>query len=54
MYVSYKNPAYRRQSIPQPMRIVALVPKNPASKAKIVEKSNFFVQLLYIKVHFAM
>ena len=33
-----KNPANGRQSISQPMRIVAPIPKNPDSKAKIADK----------------
>ena len=37
-----KYPAYGRQSISRPMRIVAPIPKNPASKAKFAEKLTFF------------
>ena len=38
-----KNPAYGRQSISWPMRIVAPKPKkNSASKAKFGKKNNFF------------
>ena len=39
-----KNPAYGRQSISQPMRIVAPIPKNPASKAKFVKNLTFFAR----------
>ena len=31
-----KNPTYRRQSITRPMRIVAPLPKNADSKAKLI------------------
>ena len=37
-----KNPAYGRQSISQPIRIVAPIPKNPASKAKFAEKQTLY------------
>ena len=37
-----KNPAYGRQSISWPMRIVALIAKKTASKAKFVKKHFFF------------
>ena len=39
-----KNPAYGRQSISRPMRIVAPMPKNPASKAKFAEKKKLFLR----------
>ena len=42
-----KNPAYGRQSISWPMRIVAPIPKNPASKAKVVENQTFFARRFY-------
>ena len=42
-----KNPAYGRQSISQPMRIVAPIPKNPASKAKFAKKKTFFARRSY-------
>ena len=42
-FTTKKNPAYGIQSISQPMRIVALIQKNPASKAKFAEKKNFFL-----------
>ena len=37
-----KNPGYGRQSISPPMRIVAPIPKNPASKAKFAKKQTIF------------
>ena len=37
-----KNPAYRRQSIFRPMRIVAQIQKDPTSKAKFVKNNTFF------------
>ena len=37
----FKNPAYGRQRISQPMPIVARIPKNPVSKAKFAEKQFF-------------
>ena len=37
-----KNPAYGRQSISRPMRIVAPIQKNPASKAKFTEEEKTF------------
>ena len=36
-----KNPAYGRQSITWPMRIVSPIQKNPHSKAKFAEKKTF-------------
>ena len=43
-----KNPAYWTQSISQLiMRIVAPIPKNPASRAKFSEKQTFFAQQFY-------
>ena len=36
----YKNPAYGRQRISRPMRIVAPIPKNLASKAKFATKKT--------------
>ena len=42
-----KNPANGRQSISWPMRIVAPIPKHPASKAKFVENLTFFAQQFY-------
>ena len=40
-----KNPAYGRNWISQPMRIVLPIPKNPASKAKFAKKISYFVRL---------
>ena len=37
-----KNPAYGRQSISRPLRIIEPIPKNPASKAKSAKKQTFF------------
>ena len=41
-----KNPAYGRQSISRPMRIVAPIQKNPTSKAKFAEKQTFFFEAI--------
>ena len=42
-----KNPAYGRQSISRPMRIVAPIQKNPASMAKFAEILTFFARRFY-------
>ena len=44
--ILWKNPAYGRQSISRPMRIVAPIPKNPASKAKFAEKETFYCEVI--------
>ena len=39
-----KNPAYRRQSISRPMRILTPIQKNPASLAKFIKNPTFFAR----------
>ena len=39
-----KNPPYGRQNISRPMRIVAPIPKVPASKAKFAKKNQMFLR----------
>ena len=38
-----KNPAYGRQSISQPMQIIAPIPKKPACKARFTKKKLTFL-----------
>ena len=40
----HKNPACGRQRISRPMRIVAPIPKHPASKAKFAKINTFFLR----------
>ena len=42
-----KNPAYLRQRVSWPMRIVATIPKNSASKAKFAKKHFLFAWQFY-------